>query len=60
MDNLLYTSYTDYFFTIDVAVGKVCRVNKTIRYAGAKHKDDGNFRQSHRLSGPMYVDDGFF
>jgi hypothetical protein len=31
-----------------------------MRDAGAKHKGDGKFRQSHRLSGPIYVDDGFF
>jgi hypothetical protein len=34
-----------------------------MRDAGAKHKVDGKFRQSRRLSGqerPIYVDDGFF
>jgi hypothetical protein len=31
-----------------------------MRDAGAKHKGDGKFRQSHRLSGPIYLDDGFF
>jgi hypothetical protein len=32
-----------------------------MRDTGVKHKGDGKFRQSHhRLSGPIYVDDGFF
>jgi hypothetical protein len=30
-----------------------------MRDAGAKHKGDGKFRQSLRLSDPIYVDDGF-
>jgi hypothetical protein len=29
-------------------------------YTGANPKGDRKFRQSHRLSGPIYVDDGFF
>jgi hypothetical protein len=32
----------------------------TMRDAGAKHKGDGKFRQSHRLSSLIYVDAGFF
>jgi hypothetical protein len=31
-----------------------------MRDAGEKHTGVGKFRQSHRLSGPSYVDDGFF
>jgi hypothetical protein len=31
-----------------------------MRDAGAKHKGDGKFRQSHSDSAPIYVDDGFF
>jgi hypothetical protein len=31
-----------------------------MRDAVAKHMCDGKFRQPHRLSGPIYVDDGFF
>jgi hypothetical protein len=27
--------------------------------SGAKHKGDGKIRKSHRMSGPIYVDDGF-
>jgi hypothetical protein len=35
-------------------------VKRTTRDAGAKHKSDGKYRQSHRLSDPIYVDDGIF
>jgi hypothetical protein len=31
-----------------------------MRDGGEKHEGDRKFRPLHRLSGPIYVDDGFF
>jgi hypothetical protein len=31
-----------------------------VRDTGAKHKGEGKYRQSDKVSGPIYVDNGFF